>query len=42
MKVIVTSVGEPSDAAWKRFGDLAAEALAQLALRDAEAASLDE
>jgi len=32
---IVTSVGEPSDAAWRRFGSLAAEALARLAERDA-------
>lgn len=36
----VTSVGEPSDAAWRRFGDLAAAALARLAERDAVAADL--
>lgn len=36
MKAIVTSVGEPSDAAWRRFGDLAAAALVRLAMRDAE------
>lgn len=32
---IVTTTREPSDAAWRRFGDLAAAALARLAERDA-------
>jgi hypothetical protein len=31
----VTSIGEPSDAAWRRFGDLAAAALVRLAVCDA-------
>lgn len=34
----VTIIGEPSDAAWHRFGNLAAAALARLAERDALAA----
>ena len=38
---VVVSVGEPSDAAWRRFGDLAAAALARLAERDALAADAE-
>ena len=33
----VTTLREPSDAAWQRFGDLAAAALARLFERDAVA-----
>lgn len=33
----ITSTREPSDAAWRRFGQLAASALARLAERDAVA-----
>jgi len=38
-RVRVTSRGEPSDAAWRRFGDTAARVLQNLAERDAEAAA---
>lgn len=36
-RVRVTSRGEPSDAAWRRSGDIAARILQNLAERDAEA-----
>lgn len=38
----VTTEREPSDAAWRRFGDLAAAALARLAERKALAASTSD
>ncbi|OZB80307.1 MAG: hypothetical protein B7X32_19705 [Microbacterium sp. 13-71-7] len=38
-RVRVTSRGEPSDAAWRRFGDVAARVLFNLAERDLEAAA---
>lgn len=38
--VEVVSHGEPSDAAWKRFGRIGADILRRLAIRDAERAAL--